>query len=139
MGKYSCLENSELTRSWSLETRAALAYFLEKQELKAGVELFVPQHEEQKIYFLEIGQIKAKNANSEVEFGPGKTLGELSLFSRTKKQLSVTASTDCLFWVLTKEKWDLLWKNAEDLAAKLRESVQQKFARELENCGPLRL
>lgn len=136
MGKFSTLEKSRLTKSWSLKERAALAHFLERQNLKKDEHLFYEQTQERKLYFLDSGLMKIQCGNISIELHPGASIGELSLLSTTQKQTSAIALEDCVFWVLTEEQWAKIKSQQPTIAYKLVESINQKFAELLNNSVP---
>lgn len=128
MGKFSTLEKAELTQNWSVEERAALAQFLEKQQLAKGEQLYYEQAKEKKLYFLDEGVLEIHGASIKVEFLPGQSLGELSLLKETAKQTSALAKENCIFWVLTEESWRELRRSSPAVALKLIESINSKLA-----------
>jgi len=140
MGKFTTLEIAELFKDWHLEDRAALAHFLEKQELKNGEQLFFENAEEQKLYILDRGRLKIQFGSYHTELGPGESLGELSLVHKASKQVSASATEDCLFWVITEETWSRLKLEAPLIAMRLIEAIQKKSARLLAtNVAPPKL
>lgn len=136
MGKFSTLERAKLTKSWSLKERAALASFLEKQNLKKGEHLFYEQTQEKKLYFIDSGSLKIQCGNMFVELEQGASLGELSIVSSTQKQTSAIAAEDCVFWVITESQWEKIKSQQPALAFKLSESIQRKLAELLNSSVP---
>ncbi|TVQ79037.1 MAG: cyclic nucleotide-binding domain-containing protein [Bradymonadales bacterium] len=140
MGRFTSLESSELCKDWRLEDRAALAQFLEKQELKAGEHLFFEKSVEQKLYFIDSGRLKIQFGSYHTELGPGESLGELSLVAKQEKQITATALDLCLFWVITEGAWSRMKHEAPEVATRLLESIQMKYARLLSsNVAPPQL
>ena len=132
MGKFTSLENCRLTRDWKIEERAALAHYLEKQDLTKNEPLFIEDHSERKLYIIDSGLISVSLGFVTIEMGPGQSLGELSLFQDTKKKTTATALEDCSFWVLTLERWELVKQEVPEIAAKLTQCINQKMANLLE-------
>jgi len=132
VGKFTSLEKCCLTKDWRIEERAALAHYLEKQELTKNEPLFIEDHSERKLYIIDSGLVSVSLGFMTVEMGPGQSLGEFSLFQDTKKKTTAIALEDCSFWVLTLERWELVKEEVPDVAAKLTQSINQKMANLLE-------
>lgn len=132
MGKFTSLEKCVLTKSWDLEDRAALAHFLEKQNLKKGEHLFFEKSLERKLYILDEGEIQLEAFGQSVILGPGSSLGELSLIRETEKRVTARASQNCQFWVITEIRWREIQSQMPELARKLSVSILKKFAQLME-------
>lgn len=136
MGKFTALERNALTQAWSLEERAALAYFLEEKKMKSGS--LVSWHASEKdsngksekcLYFIDSGSVRITYETVSVELHDNDSFGELSLIADTKKIAPVMATKDCTLWVLSAEKWSEMKKGAPSITLKLLEAIVQKFAR----------
>lgn len=128
MGKFTSLEKSKLTCDWSLEERAALAYFLEKKEVASGARLFKESTIESQLYFLDKGEVELDSKNIRISLEAGDSFGELSLFQETSKKLGALAQTECTLWVLSKDKYLEICDQHPSLAHKLQESVLKKLS-----------
>ncbi|KAJ9648012.1 hypothetical protein H2199_001789 [Coniosporium tulheliwenetii] len=80
------------------------APFFQKKEFPAGV-LRAEYQLEQGTYYESIM--------------PGTTCGELPFFSETDRTGTVAAETDCVAWLLTREKWKELEQKQPDVASEL--------------------
>jgi SulP family sulfate permease len=127
VGKFSSLEICALSSHWSLQERAAFAFYLEKQNLPQGEPLFFEKASESKLYILDSGTLKIQTAQIELKYQPGESLGELSLLSQTEKKISATALSDCSFWVLTSENWKKIQDRQPLLAKLVVESILKKM------------
>lgn len=130
VGKFQCLEKSELSSGWSIEERAGLAYFLEDREFEQNESILEPNQDFRALFFIESGVIIAKDkANCEIELSRGQSFGELSLIGPTQKRLQITACNKTKVWILSYEKWLELQKEVGTIAQKLRHAILLKLSR----------
>lgn len=129
MAKFEALEQSELTQSWTIEQRAALAHFLDDEKQIRGKTFVKPNDKNSGLYFIYKGKVKLQYQNIEAILEAGMSFGELSLVHPTKKQAKMTALEDLELFVLSEEKWVLLRKESPTTALKLLESICQKFSK----------
>lgn len=129
MGKFRSLEKSLLASSWSLEERAALAFFLEERRFNEGDPVFNRMAKEAALYLVEQGGVRLQYEQYSVDLKEGASFGELSLFQETTKLVTATALGNCIVWILTKEKYEELRKNTPSVAVKLMESIIQKMGK----------
>ena len=138
MGKFICLERSDLTSSWLIEERAGLAYFLESQAVAADELLYNFGSESRGLVFIEAGTLLAESEEGfQMELGASQSIGELSLIEPTRKRLKVTAKEASSLWNLSYEQWLELQKEAAPIAQKLRLSIMKKMSRLLEQSPKL--
>jgi CRP-like cAMP-binding protein len=78
---------------------------------------------------IERGRLKIQFGSYHAELGEGESLGELSLLQRNEKQVTATALSDCLFWVITDDHWNRMKIEAPLISMRLLEAIQKKSAR----------
>jgi CRP-like cAMP-binding protein len=89
----------------------AIVDSLLKKEFRKGEMLAAKGDEIQGIYILKEGRIKVTDISlgstkfADIRFGPGECFGERALVTETPGVGNVTAITDCVVWVLSKERF----------------------------------
>jgi CRP-like cAMP-binding protein len=131
MGRHRCLELCELTREWSIEERTSFSHFLQRQDLKKSEVLFYENNENQSLFFLAKGMVRAENTLGHIDLNEGASWGEFSLSKAVRKRVTIRAMDDCELWVLQPAAWERLKTQTPLLAFKLMEGINAKMASRL--------
>ncbi len=97
--------------------------FFQKREYPAGSVLYSRGDEPDGFYLLQEGILRAEHDLDQGSYYEsivaGTTCGELPFFSETDRTGTVVAESDCVAWLLTREKWKELESKQEDVAREL--------------------
>ncbi len=127
MGKFSTLEQTSITKDWSLEERSALAHFLDELQVDQHETIFSMKSNERVLFIIESGTAKFAIEGFETDLGPGDSFSEMSLIKSSPKVGAVIATSPCSLWVLKYDKWNDMKKAAPIISLKLLESVCEKM------------
>ncbi len=98
MGKFSCLEHCSLTKTWSLEERAALAHFLQEVDIKTQTDL----PELQGLMILDSAEMEDSASFS---FAKGDIVGFFGMLKNTKDLTSLSLKKPGTLWHLKTDDW----------------------------------
>jgi CRP-like cAMP-binding protein len=129
MGKFRALERADLTRQWTVEERAALAFFMEERKVPEGDPIFLKQSQDRCLYLVESGLVKIQYEQFSIDLKEGATFGELSLSQATPKMVTATAGPSCHLWCLSLESFTEMQKTSPLVALKLVYAIQEKVGR----------
>ena len=97
-------------------------YFV-KKEYTVGQRLYEVGDEPDGFFLLESGILKARYQLPQGTYSElilaGTTCGELPFFSNTSRTATVSAETDCVTWMLDKQRWDELQATESSVAQEL--------------------
>lgn len=100
-----------------------VAPYFSRRELAAGSLLYSRGDDPDGFYILEKGRFRAEYELDQGSFFevilPGTTCGELPFFSETDRTGTVAVENDSVAWLLTREQFDKLEKEHQDVAREL--------------------
>jgi SulP family sulfate permease len=100
-----------------------VAPYFSRRELPAGSLLYSRGDDPDGFYILEKGRFRAEYELDQGSFFevilPGTTCGELPFFSETDRTGTVAVENDSVAWLLTRERFDKLEKEHQDVAREL--------------------
>jgi SulP family sulfate permease len=100
-----------------------LAPYFSRREFAAGSLLYSRGDDPDGFYILEKGRFRAEYELDQGSFFevilPGTTCGELPFFSETDRTGTVAVENDSVAWLLTRERFDRLEKEHQDVAREL--------------------
>lgn len=108
--------------------RITLRGFLDARELAAGRALFMPGEEAAELYLIDAGRMRLEREGRVLGFlERGEAFGGLALLTIGRRECAAIAHEDSRLFILTREAYLRLRREAPALALELTESILRSF------------
>lgn len=130
MGKFTTLEHCNLTKSWGLDERAALAHLLEELSMEKGAENLSLSRG---IYFLGEGSLRLARKKEATAVKKFQSFFELTVVTSPLDDCRCVATEPSTIYYLSLEKWNELKQISPIIAFKLLESITEQLMLKLQS------